>query len=127
MVFASLLPLGVLQLWESVNEGYYEARTLGYIAQPGNAVLEWLRLPGDVVFILGGILPFVWLAWMGVRHGLKATVTRMEPETLFVEEHEQAREDRTGLVDVTATRSDSPDKSRYASDRRNHGDENLDP
>ena len=127
MVFASLLPLGVLQLWYSVNEGYYEARTLGYIAQPGNAVLEWLRLPGDVVFIVGGILPFVWLAWMGVRHGLAATVTRMEPETLFVEEHEQAREDRTGLVDVTATRSDSPDKSRYASDRRNNDDENLDP
>ena len=47
MVFATLLPLGVLQLWHSVNDGYYEARTLGYITQPGNAVLEWLRMPGD--------------------------------------------------------------------------------
>ncbi|MFZ1286930.1 MAG: cbb3-type cytochrome c oxidase subunit I [Candidatus Phosphoribacter sp.] len=127
MVFASLLPLGVLQLWYSVNEGYYEARTLGYIAQPGNAVLEWLRLPGDVVFIVGGILPFVWLAWMGVRHGVAATVTRMEPETLFVEEHEQAREDRTGLVDVAGPRSDSSGKSRYASDRRSNNDGDTDP
>ncbi len=33
MVFATLLPLGVLQLWHSVNDGYYEARTLGYITQ----------------------------------------------------------------------------------------------
>lgn len=97
MVFATLLPLGVLQLWHSVNDGYYEARTLGYIAQPGNAVLEWLRLPGDVVFIAGGILPFVWIAWLGVRHAVKATTHTPELETLYVEEHEAARLDRTGV------------------------------
>ncbi|NLE97547.1 MAG: nitric-oxide reductase large subunit, partial [Propionibacterium sp.] len=125
MVFATLLPLGVLQLWHSVNEGYYEARTLGYIGQPGNAILEWMRMPGDVVFLVGGVLPFVWLAWTGVRHGLKATVTTMEPETLYVIEHAQAREDRTGLVDVAPTAGDPSDElppSRYASDRRQPGD-----
>ena len=76
MVFATLLPLGVLQLWHSVNDGYYEARTLGYITQPGNVVLEWLRMPGDFLFILGGVLPFVWIAWLGVRYGIKATTHR---------------------------------------------------
>ncbi|BAK37537.1 hypothetical protein MLP_45230 [Microlunatus phosphovorus NM-1] len=98
MVFATLLPLGVLQLWHSVNEGYYEARTLGYISQPGNAVLEWLRLPGDVLFLVGGILPFIWICWLGVRYAIPATTHTLEPETLFVEEHEQARADRTGLA-----------------------------
>ncbi|WP_324653234.1 nitric-oxide reductase large subunit [Georgenia sp. H159] len=117
MVFATLLPLGVMQLWNSVNLGYYEARTLGYITQPGNVVLEWLRMPGDVLFLLGGILPFVWICWLGVRHGVKATVTRMEPETLFVEEHEEAREDRTGIVAGTGGGTGS----RYASDRRADG------
>lgn len=117
MVFATLLPLGVLQLWYSVSEGYYEARTLGYIAQPGNAVLEWMRLPGDVVFLVG-VLPFLWLAWLGVRYGIKPTVTRMEPETLFVEEHRQAREDRTG---------DGRPSSRYASDRRSDAEEEPAP
>ncbi|UBV14137.1 nitric-oxide reductase large subunit [Mycolicibacterium fortuitum] len=68
MVFASLLPLGVLQLYHSVNEGYFEARSLGYITQPGNAVLEWLRLPGDLIFIIGGVVPFVWIALQAVRH-----------------------------------------------------------
>ncbi|MGA4670355.1 nitric-oxide reductase large subunit [Propionibacteriaceae bacterium Y1923] len=97
MVFATLLPLGVLQLWSSVNEGYFEARTLGYIAQPGNAILEWLRMPGDVIFLVGGILPFLWITWLGVRHGIKATTHELEPETLFVEEHPQARHDRTGV------------------------------
>ncbi|MCM3661789.1 cbb3-type cytochrome c oxidase subunit I [Georgenia satyanarayanai] len=116
MVFATLLPLGVMQLWNSVNFGYYEARTLGYITQPGNVVLEWLRMPGDVLFLLGGILPFVWICWLGVRHGIKATVTRMEPETLFVEEHEEAREDRTGIT--TAGPARRTPGSGYASDRR---------
>ncbi len=108
MVFATLLPLGVLQLWHSVNDGYFEARTLGYISQPGNVILEWLRMPGDVVFLVGGILPFVWITWLGVRHAIKPTVTAMEPETLFVIETPQAREDRTGIASPT----------RYASDRR---------
>ncbi len=106
MVFASLLPLGVLQLWNSVNEGYFEARTLGYIAQPGNALLEWLRMPGDIVFIVGGILPFLWIAWLGVRHAIRATTHTMEPETLFVEESEAAHHDRTGLVRPGADREE---------------------
>ena len=130
MVFATLLPLGVLQLWRSVNDGYYEARTLGYITQPGNAVLEWMRMPGDVVFLVGGILPFLWITWLGVRYALPATVTEMEPETLFVIEHPEARADRTGLVsvgvdglgeDVHAPDQSEripPSRSRYASDRR---------
>ena len=131
MLFATLLPLGVMQLWASVNEGYYEARTLGYVTQPGNLALEWMRMPGDIVFILGGILPFLYITWLGMRHGMKATVTRMEPETLFVQEHQQAREDRTGDVAAvgtpaqTSTATASP--SRYASDRREDDEEGPQP
>ncbi|MGE5696413.1 MAG: nitric-oxide reductase large subunit [Candidatus Sericytochromatia bacterium] len=68
MVFATLLPLGILQLYQSVNKGYVDARSLGYLTQPGNALLEWLRFPGDVVFILGGVVPFMWIAWIALRH-----------------------------------------------------------
>ncbi|HEY7052480.1 MAG TPA: cbb3-type cytochrome c oxidase subunit I [Mycobacterium sp.] len=68
MVFATLLPLGVLQLYHSVNDGYVEARSLKLLTQPGNALLEWLRLPGDVILIVGGVLPFVWIAWTALRH-----------------------------------------------------------
>ncbi len=86
MTFATLLPLGVLQLWHSINDGYYEARTLAFITQPGNAVLEWLRLPGDVIFIVGGVLPFLWITWLGVRYRIKATTYEVPMEALFVEE-----------------------------------------
>lgn len=67
MVFISLLPLGVAQLFESVSNGYFEARSLGYFTQPGNVLIEWLRLPGDVLF-LAGILPLIWIGIQGVRH-----------------------------------------------------------
>ncbi|MGO1225728.1 nitric-oxide reductase large subunit [Brachybacterium sp. AOP42-C2-15] len=127
MMFATLLPLGVLQLWASVNEGYFEARTLGYLTQPGNVALEWMRMPGDVLFLVGGVLPFVYITWLGVRYGVKATVTRMEPETLFVEEHPEAREDRTGRAEAPATAAvtatDALPPSRYASDRRRPNEE----
>jgi nitric oxide reductase subunit B len=67
MVFASLFPLGLLQLYHSVRYGYYDARTLKFLTGPTNALIEWLRLPGDALFILGGVLPVVYLAWKGVR------------------------------------------------------------
>jgi nitric oxide reductase large subunit len=66
MVFVTLLPLGVLQLYASVNQGYFEARSLGYLTTPGNQLLDWGRMPGDLIFIIGGTLPFLWIAWLGV-------------------------------------------------------------
>ncbi len=129
MMFVTLLPLGILQLYHSVNDGYYEARTLGYITQPGNAVLEWMRMPGDLTIIIGGVLPFLWITWLGIRHGIKATATEMPPETLYVEETAEAREDRTGLPAAsaaigtsaaasTATEELPPSRRRYGSDKR---------
>ena len=97
MVFATLLPLGVIQLWHSVNEGYYEARSLGFISGTGNAVLEWMRMPGDLILIGGGVLPFLWITFLGIRYGIKATAVELPVESLFVVETEHAERDRTGL------------------------------
>lgn len=86
MVFATLLPLGVLQLYHSVGTSYYDARTLGYLTNPNNALLEWGRLPGDVIFIGGGVLPFLWITWLGVRHFRHGKVVdEMPQDVLFVE------------------------------------------
>jgi nitric oxide reductase subunit B len=52
MVFATLFPLGIIQLYESINHGYFQARQLKFITSPTNAFFEWLRLPGDLLFIL---------------------------------------------------------------------------
>jgi nitric oxide reductase subunit B len=86
MVFATLLPLGILQLYQSVGSGYFEARSLGFITTPGNALLEWARLPGDVIFIVGGTLPFLWICWLGLRHFRSGTTVYELPEdVLFTE------------------------------------------
>ncbi len=91
MVFATLLPLGVLQLYHSVNDGYFEARSLGYITQPGNALLEWMRMPGDIVFIVGGVLPFIWIAWVAVRSFFSGSHTDELPENPLYTELPDAR------------------------------------
>ena len=82
MCFATLFPLGILQLYESVNTGYFEARSLEYITNDTNALLEWMRLPGDVLFIVGGALPLLYLCYLGVRHTVPR-VTLEEPEDIL--------------------------------------------
>jgi nitric oxide reductase subunit B len=85
MCFATLLPLGILQLYKSVNSGYFEARQLKFLTNSTNSVIEWLRFPGDVVFIVGGALPALYIAWIGIRHTVKR-VTLEEPEDILFTE-----------------------------------------
>ena len=86
MCFATLLPLGILQLRYSVGAGYYEARRLTYITNTVNTIIEWGRMPGDLVFIIGGVLPYLWIAFLGVRswrHG--RTVESFAEDALYEE------------------------------------------
>jgi nitric oxide reductase subunit B len=62
MLFINLFPVGYLQLVDSVNNSYWHARSPEFYAQPVVRFIEWLRLPGDMIFIVGGILPVVYLA-----------------------------------------------------------------
>ena len=88
MCFATLLPLGLLQLYQSVNKGYFEARELKFLTNHTNTVIEWLRFPGDVVFIVGGAIPALYIAYLGIRHTVQR-VTLDEPEDiLFTIVHE---------------------------------------
>jgi len=85
MVFATLFPLGILQLYHSVAYGYFDARTLKFVTGPTNDLLEWLRLPGDTVFIVGGVLPILYLTWLGVRYMAPREAPEGEHEILFSE------------------------------------------
>jgi len=85
MVFATLFPLGLLQLYHSVSVSYFDARSLQFLSNRTNAFLEWLRLPGDLLFIAGGTLPVLYLCWLGVRH-MKPRAAVDEPQgRLFTE------------------------------------------
>jgi nitric oxide reductase subunit B len=41
-----------------VTNGYWQARSLEFFEK--HTYLEWLRLPGDVIFIVG-VVPLLWL------------------------------------------------------------------
>jgi nitric oxide reductase subunit B len=75
MTLASLFPLGVAQLYHSVSDGYWSARTLDYMSGDWMKLFQWSRMPGDIVFILGGALPILWLAWRAISGGKKATAS----------------------------------------------------
>lgn len=70
MITMSLFPGGVLQVWDVVQHGYWHARSLDYTSTHTARLLEWLRLPGDIVFIVFGAVPLTIAAikgWLGVR------------------------------------------------------------
>jgi nitric oxide reductase subunit B len=57
MVTLSLFPGGIMQVYDVINNGYWHARSLAYTATPVARTLEWMRMPGDLVFIFGGAIP----------------------------------------------------------------------
>jgi nitric oxide reductase subunit B len=48
-------------------------------------VIEWLRLPGDIYFIAVGVLPLLYLTYLGVRYTVKRVVIEEPEEVLFTE------------------------------------------
>ncbi len=57
MVVTNLFPAGVLQLLDVLNNGYWHARGPEFLNQGVMRTIEWLRLPGDAIFIELGVVP----------------------------------------------------------------------
>ena len=55
MCVLSLLPVGLLQTWASVEHGYAYARSEEFMHTPLMQALRWLRVPGDTLFAAGAI------------------------------------------------------------------------
>jgi len=72
MVALSLFPGGVLQVWDVLEHGYWHARSLDYIGSGRSHFIDWLRMPGDVVFIVFGAIPLV-IATIKGYIGVRAT------------------------------------------------------
>ena len=86
MCFATLLPLGILQLRYSVGTGYFEARQLTYVTNSVNTIIEWGRMPGDLIFIIGGVLPYLYIAFLGLRNWRRGrTVDTFAEDALYEE------------------------------------------
>jgi nitric oxide reductase subunit B len=57
MVVTNLFPGGVLQLADVLRNGYWHARGPEFLGTKSMRLIEWLRLPGDFVFIVFGVIP----------------------------------------------------------------------
>ncbi|HVO65714.1 MAG TPA: nitric-oxide reductase large subunit [Syntrophales bacterium] len=57
MVILNLFPGGVLQLWDVLENGYWHARSPDFLNQRMMNIIEWARLPADVIFIILGVIP----------------------------------------------------------------------
>ncbi|WP_321476248.1 nitric-oxide reductase large subunit [uncultured Paludibaculum sp.] len=53
MCIGSLLPVGLMQTWASVDHGYWYARSQEFLQTPTMQTLRWLRAPGDTLFAVG--------------------------------------------------------------------------
>jgi nitric oxide reductase subunit B len=60
MVTTDLFPGGVIQLWDSIANGYWHARRLTFLMGGTYHKLEWLRMVGDMVFLFAGALPITF-------------------------------------------------------------------
>ncbi|MRG91847.1 nitric-oxide reductase large subunit [Polyangium spumosum] len=67
MVLLSLLPLGLLQTWASVEHGMWYARSAEFLQTPRMDTLRWLRVVGDTIFAAGALA----LGWfvLGLKTG----------------------------------------------------------
>jgi nitric oxide reductase subunit B len=65
MVGLSLFPSGILQMYDVITHGYWHARSLAYTGSTIPRLLEWMRLPGDLVFIFLGALPIAIALCLG--------------------------------------------------------------
>lgn len=62
MLAGSLFPGGVMQLYDVLQNGYWHARGLDYLNRDMVRLIEWARMPGDVVFIAFGAAPMAMAA-----------------------------------------------------------------
>jgi nitric oxide reductase subunit B len=60
-ILLSLLPVGLLQTYQSVSVGYWSARSPEFMQTSLMQTLRWMRLFGDTIFAIGAVA-FVWFA-----------------------------------------------------------------
>jgi len=67
MVVLSLLPIGLMQTWASVETGTWYARSAEFLQTDLMQTLRWMRVFGDVVFSVG-VAAIVWFV-IGLKTG----------------------------------------------------------
>jgi nitric oxide reductase subunit B len=67
MVLLSLLPIGLMQTWASVEHGMWYARSASFLQQDIVQTFHWMRIIGDTIFAIG-VLALGWFI-LGLKTG----------------------------------------------------------
>jgi nitric oxide reductase subunit B len=80
MAVLSLLPVGLLQAWASIEHGMWYARSAEFLQTPLMDTLRWLRVVGDTIFALGALA----LGWfvLGLKTGWSFAESDEAPVTV---------------------------------------------
>ncbi|MGA9120912.1 MAG: cbb3-type cytochrome c oxidase subunit I, partial [Bacteroidota bacterium] len=79
MVMVSLLPVGLLQTWASVEHGYWYARTPEFLYSPTVAMFKWSRVFGDTVFAFGAIALVLFVIGLITGHSIVKSLRDSPP------------------------------------------------
>jgi len=71
MCVLSLLPVGLMQTWASVEHGYWFARSSEFMQTDVMQWLRWMRVPGDTIFFLGAVTLVLFVAGLKTGHSFK--------------------------------------------------------
>jgi nitric oxide reductase subunit B len=67
MVLLSLIPIGLMQTWASVEHGMWYARSAEFLQQDTVQVFHWMRIIGDTIFAIG-VFTLGWFI-LGLKTG----------------------------------------------------------
>jgi nitric oxide reductase subunit B len=71
MCLLSLLPVGLMQTWASVDRGYWYARSSEFMQSELLQTWRWMRVPGDTIFFLGAVALVVFVAGLKTGHSFE--------------------------------------------------------
>lgn len=82
MCLLSLLPVGLLQTWASVDKGYWYARSSEFMQTPIMNFWRWMRVPGDTIFFFGAVALVIFVAGLKTGHSFKSEEDSWQSRTL---------------------------------------------
>lgn len=68
MLVLNIFPAGVIQMIASFDRGFWYARSYEFIHSASFQCFTWLRVFGDLTFVIGGVLPLVFVVLRGALH-----------------------------------------------------------
>ena len=71
MLVVSVLPIGIMQAVEAIQNGYWSARSEEFMHTELMQTVRWLRVPGDILLAVGELLLVYFIIGLKTGWSLK--------------------------------------------------------